>query len=39
MRNNWPTYRFFAYLVFKLRWMRFQATMRKYEHQLTSNLP
>jgi hypothetical protein len=27
---------FFALLVFKFRWMRFQASMRKYDNQLTS---
>jgi len=35
MRN--PTYSFFAFLVFKFRWMRFQAAIRKFDHQLTSN--
>jgi hypothetical protein len=37
MRNHWPTYSFFALLMFKFRWMRFQAAMRKYDHQLTSS--
>jgi len=32
-----PTYSFFAFLVFKFRWMRFQAAIRKFDHQLTSN--
>jgi len=36
MRNHWPAYNLFAYLVFKFRWMRFQAAIRKYDHQLTS---
>jgi len=35
MRNL--TYNFFSFLVFKFRWIRFQAAIRKFDHQLTSN--
>jgi len=37
MRNRWPIHSFFALLVFKFRWVRFQAAMRKFDTQFTSN--
>jgi hypothetical protein len=36
MEKNRTIYNMFALLLFKIRWMRFQAAMRKYETQMTS---
>jgi hypothetical protein len=33
------TYRFFALLVFRFRWMRFQAAIGKFDRQLTIDPP
>jgi len=36
MEKNRTIYSYCALLLFKFRWMRFQASMRKYDNQLTS---
>ena len=35
MENRWNISSYIAFLIFKIRWMRFQAAVRKYDRPLT----